>query len=193
MATITLRETKGSPLTFAEADGNFTNLNDDKQETIPNLGVATSADMSTDKISFYDETSATTRSILFNKITAFTERTLVIKCVADTIGPSVGNGITHVTIPSTLDGKNLQSAQAHVYTAGTGSLTTVQLHNLTDGQDMLSTPITIDSGEKDSSTAATPSAGGSYTGVSTADVIRIDVDIVATNTLGLEIRMVFNT
>jgi len=193
MATITLREVKGSPLTFVEADDNFTNLNNDKQETIPNLGVVTSADMSTDKISFYDTSSAATRSILFNQITAFTERTLVIKCVADTISPTVGNGITHVTIPSTLDGKNLQSAQAHVYTAGTGSLTTVQLHNLTDGQDMLSTAITIDASEKDSSTAATPSVTGAYTGVSTADVIRIDVDVVATNTLGLEVRMVFNT
>ena len=58
---------------------------------------------------------------------------------------------------------------------------------------MLSTAITIDSGEKDSSTAATPSATGSYTEVSTADVIRIDVDVVATNTLGLEVRMVFST
>ena len=193
MATITLRETKGSPLTFAEADANFTNLNNDKQETIPNLGVVTSADMAADKISFYDTSSAATRSILFNELTAFTERTLVVKCVADTIGPSVGNGITHVTIPSTLNGKNLKSAQAHVYTAGTGSLNTIQLHNLTDGQDMLSTPITIDSGETDSSTAATPSVGSSYVGVSTADVIRIDVDIVATNTLGLEVRMIFNT
>ena len=193
MATITLRESKGSPLTFAEADANFTNLNNDKQETIPNLGLVTSVDVATDKMSFYDASSASTRSILLNQVTAFAERTLVIKCVADTIGPSVGNGITHVTIPSTLDGKNLQSAQAHVYTAGTGSLTTVQLHNLTDGQDMLSTPITIDASEKDSSTAATPSVTGSYNGVSTADVIRIDVDIVATNTLGLEIRMVFNT
>ena len=193
MATIVLRETKGSPLTFAEADANFNNLNDDKQETIPNLGVDTSADMATDKISFYDASSATTRSILFNQLTAFTERTLVIKCVADTISPTVGNGITHVTIPSTLDGKNLSSAQAHVYTVGTGSLTTVQLHNLTDGQDMLSTAITIDASEKDSSTAATPSVTGANNGVSTADVIRIDVDVVATSTLGLEIRMVFNT
>ena len=193
MAEITLRETKGSPLTFAEADANFENLNTDKQETIPNLTIVTSADMATDKISFYDTSAGAIRSILFNKLTDFSERTLVVKCVADTIGPSVGNGITHVTIPSTLDGKNLQSAQAHVYTAGTGSTTTVQLHNLTYGQDMLSTPITIDSGEKDSSTAATPSVVGSYGGVSTADVIRIDVDVVASSTLGLEIRMVFNT
>ena len=193
MATIILRESKGSPLTFAEADANFTNLNDDKQEIIPNLGLVTSVDVATDKMSFYDASSGATRSILLNQVTAFTERTLVVKCVADTIGPSVGNGITHVTIPSTLDGKNLQSAQAHVYTVGTGSTTTVQLHNLTDGQDMLSTAITIDASEKDSSTAATPSVVGTYSAVSTADVIRIDVDIVATNTLGLEVRMVFNT
>ena len=193
MAEITLRESKGSPLTFAEADGNFTNLNDDKQETIPNLTLVASADMAADKLSFYDTSAAATRSILLNKLTAFTERTLVVKCVADTIGPSVGNGITHVTIPSTHDVKSLQSAQAHVYTVGTGSTTTVQLHNLTDGQDMLSTPITIDASEKDSSTAATPSVTGAYNGVSTADVIRIDVDVVATNTLGLEVRMVFNT
>lgn len=33
MATITLRSTKGSPLTNAEVDGNFTNLNTDKYES----------------------------------------------------------------------------------------------------------------------------------------------------------------
>ena len=70
---------------------------------------------------------------------------------------------------------------------------TMTMSDLTDGQDMLSTAITIDASEKDSSTAAIPSVTGSYTGVSTADVIRIDVDVVATNTLGLEVRMVFST
>jgi len=194
MATITLRETEGRPLTFAEVDGNFSNLNDDKQEIVPRLNVATSLDMSADKLTFYDASHAVTRSILAENILPYIERTLVIKCVADTIAPATGNGITHITIPSTLDGKNLFSAQAHVYTVGTtGTITNIQLHNLTDGNDMLSTPITIDLNEKDSSTAATPSVTGTYNGVSTADVIRIDVDAVATNTLGLEVRMVFTT
>ena len=191
--TLTLREVKGSPLTYGEMDGNLTSIDDNKQEVIPNLTVNATIDEASDKFSFYDASTGTTRSILPQNVTAFVERTIIVKCVADTVGPSVGNGITHVTIPSTLDGKNLFTAQAHVYTAGTGSLTTVQLHNLTDGQDMLSTAITIDASEKDSSTAATPSVTGSYTGVSTADVIRIDVDVVATSTLGLEVRMVFNT
>ena len=191
MATITLRETEGRPLTFAEVDGNFSNLNNDKQEIATRLNVAATIDMSADKLTFYDTSDAVTRAILPENILPYIERTLVIKCVADTVAPATGNGITHITIPSTLDGKNLYSAQAHVYTVGTGSLTTVQLHNLTDGQDMLSTAITIDASEKDSSTAATPSVTGTYNGVSTADVIRIDVDVVATNTLGLEVRMVF--
>ena len=194
MADITLRETEGRPLTFAEVDGNFSNLNNDKQETVPRLSLVTSLDATADKLSFYDTSSATQRAILPENVSVFVERTVIIKCVADGIAPTTGNGITHFTIPSTLDGKNLSTAQAHVYTAGTAStITNVQLHNLTDGNDMLSTPITIDLNEKDSSTAATPSVTGADNGVSTADVIRIDVDAVATNTLGLEVRMVFST
>ena len=191
--TLTLREVKGSPLTFGEMDSNLTSIDSNKQEIIPNLATNPTIDETTDKFSFYDDSSGTTRSILAKNVETFAQRTVVIKCVADTIGPSVGNGITHFVVPSTFNGKNLYSAQAHVYTVGTGSLTTVQLHNLTDGQDMLSTAITIDASEKDSSTAATPSVTGNYTEVSTADVIRIDVDVVATSTLGLEVRMVFNT
>ena len=194
MADLTLREVKGSPLTFVEMDGNLTNLNTDKQEIIPNLTTDTSLNIALDKISFYDNDTSTTRSILPTNVTPFVERTLIIKCVADTIGPTVGNGITHVTIPSPLNSRKLQSAEAHVYTVGTGgSITTVQLHNLTDAVDMLSTAITIDLNEKDSSTAATPHVIGASNTVATGDVIRIDVDAVATNTLGLEIRMVFGT
>jgi hypothetical protein len=194
MADLTLRETKGSPLTFVEMDGNLTNLNTAKQEIIPNLTTDTGINIATDKISFYDNSSSTTRSILPTNVTQFVERTLIIKCVADGIGPTAGDGITHVTIPSPLNNRKLQNAEAHVYTVGTGgSITTVQLHNLTDAVDILSTPITIDLNEKDSSTAATPHVIGANNTVTTGDVIRIDVDQVATNTLGLKIRMVFGT
>jgi len=194
MAIITLRETEGRPLTFAEVDGNFSNLNNDKQETVPRLNTATSLDISADKLTFYDESDAVERAILPENVSVFVERTLVIKCVADGIAPSVGDGITHITIPSPLNTRKLQNAEAHVYTVGTGgSITNVQIHNSTTSNDMLSTPITIDLNEKDSSTAATPHVIGVNNGVSTGDVLRIDVDAVATNTLGLEVRMVFGT
>tara|TARA_R100001244_G_scaffold33872_1_gene31477 strand:+ start:277 stop:861 length:585 start_codon:yes stop_codon:yes gene_type:complete len=194
MADITLRETEGRPLTFAEVDGNFSNLNDDKQETVPRLNLVTSLDAASDKLSFYDTSHSVERAILPANILAFVERTVVLKCVADGIAPYTGNGITHFVIPSSLNGKNLTNAEAHVYTVGTGgSITNVQINNSTTTNDMLSTPITIDLTESDSSTAATPHVIGPNNAVSTADVIRIDVDAVATNTLGLEIRMVFST
>ena len=192
--TLTLREVKGSPLTFSEMDSNLTSIDDNKQEVIQNLTTDITIDESTDKFSFYDDSTGTTRSILPKNVETFAQRTVVIKCVADTIAPFTGNGITHFVVPSTLDSKNLYTAEAHVYTVGTaGSITNVQIHNLTTGYDMLSTPITIDLNEKDSITAATPSVLSSNNGVSTDDVIRLDVDAVATNTLGLEIRMVFTT
>jgi hypothetical protein len=37
MSTITLRNTKGSPLTNTEVDNNFSNLNTDKMEKASNL------------------------------------------------------------------------------------------------------------------------------------------------------------
>lgn len=37
MSTITLRSTKGAPLTNTEVDNNFTNLNTDKMEKASNL------------------------------------------------------------------------------------------------------------------------------------------------------------
>ena len=104
MADITLRETEGRPLTFAEVDGNFTNLNNDKQETAPRLGLVTSLDASSDKLTFYDTSASTERAILPENILAFVERTVIVKCVADGIAPSTGNGITHFTIPSTMNG-----------------------------------------------------------------------------------------
>ena len=64
MADLTLREVKGSPLTFVEMDGNLTNLNTDKQEVIPNLTTDTSLNIALDKIAFYDNDTSTTRSIL---------------------------------------------------------------------------------------------------------------------------------
>lgn len=192
--TLTLRQTKGSPLTFGEMDSNLQSLDVNKQENIPNIELATSIDSSVDKILFYDNSTTESKSIVVDNITAFVERNLIVKCVNDSIAPVVGNGIVHITIPSSLNNKKLQSAEAHVYTAGTsGSITNVQLHNLTDSVDMLSTPITIDLNETDSSTAATPHVVGANNTVTTADVIRVDVDVVATDTKGLEIRMVFGT
>ena len=59
---------------------------------------------------------------------------------------------------------------------------------------MLTTAITVDAGETDSSTAAAPPVVDTDNNqVATADVIRFDIDAISTGTAanGLELRMEF--
>ena len=199
MATITLRETNGSPLSFTEVDDNFTNLNDDKQELINSFGAETTMVDNADYISFWDTSAASAKKI-FAIDTPFFYRTMVIKVIPDANNTYVGDGITSVTCPTTFNGLVLYSIGAHVYTAGVGSVTTVQLYNVTTSTDVLSTPITIDAGELDTNSAATPAVIDTssnvnkvYSDGTTATVLRIDIDAIASGTAakGLEIRMEF--
>lgn len=193
MATITLRETKGSPLTFEEMDSNLTNLNNDKLEIINNLDVASTLDINTDYIPIYDASQSGNRKILANAV-PFLNRTLVIKVIADTLPTYVGDGIARVVLPSNFGGLSLLNAGAHVYTPATGSTTNVQIHNETKGVDMLSTLIQIDAGENDTSTSATPPVIGPNNGVSALDVIRFDIDQIGSGSAasGLELRIEFS-
>ena len=197
MATIVTRVGKGSPLSFVEVDANFTNLNTDKEETINSLPLDTVMSATADYISFYD-TAATSVKKIVPANSVFFNRTVVIKVLGDTIPTYVQEGISFFTIPSSLNDLYLSGVSgevgAHVYTAGTTGTTTVMLYNETDSVDMLSTGITIDTGETDSSTAAAaPVVDTSNNQVSTADVIRFDIDTIQTGTAanGLEVRMQF--
>ena len=154
MVDITLRETKGSPLSFSEVDGNFTNLNNGKQEEIDALVTDSSMTSNADYIAYWDTGAGASRKIK-GLDTPFFYRTIIIKAIPDADDTYVGDGITAITIPATFDGLYLYSIGGHVYTAGTGSTTDVQLYNLTTAVDVLSTKLTIDAGETDSSTAAT--------------------------------------
>jgi len=195
MATITLRETKGSPLSFSEVDGNFSNLNNDKQELINTLNTDSTMTEGSDYIAYWDKAIGRTRKIL-GIDTPFFYRTIVIKALPDADDTYVGDGITAVTIPATFNELYLYSIGGHVYTAGTGATTDVQLHNLTTAVDLLTTKLTIDAGETDSSTAAIPvviNSSGVTNRVYTATVLRIDIDQIASGSAakGLEIRMEF--
>jgi len=195
MATITLRETKGSPLSFAEVDGNFTNLNDSKQELINSLNTDSTMTSNADYVAYWDSGAGSSRKIL-GIDTPFFYRTIIIKALPDSDDTYVGDGITAITIPDTFDGLYLYSIGGHVYTAGTGSTTDIQLYNLTTAVDVLSTKLTIDAGETDSSTASTAvviNSSGSINRVYTATVLRVDIDQIGSSTAakGLEIRMQF--
>lgn len=92
-----------------------------------------------------------------------------------------GAGDLFFRVPSTLNGMNLVAVAAAVQTAGTTGTTDVQINNVTQAADMLTTKLTIDSAETDSSTAATPAViDTANDDVATADILRIDVDAVST-------------
>ena len=104
-----------------------------------------------------------------------------------------GAGDVFVRIPAVMNGWNLVAVAAQVQTAGTTNTTDVQVHNVTQAADMLSTVMTIDSTETDTSTAATPAViDAANDDVATADSIRIDVDAVSTTAAkGLYVELTF--
>ena len=195
MATITLRETKGSPLSFAEMDSNLTNLNNDKLEVIDNLNITGTMDATADYIAIYDASTSQNKKILATDTTFF-NRALVIKVIADTLPTYVGDGITRIVLPANFENLKLKSVGGHVYTTATGSTTNIQIHNESKGQDMLSTLLTIDAGENDSSTAATSAVINTSTNtVNDGNVIRFDIDQIGSGSAanGLELRLEFGS
>jgi len=121
-------------------------------------------------------------------------RVVVVKVIADDTALATGDGKAYFTVPVELNGMNLISVGAHVYTVSSSGTPTFQIHNLTDAQDMLSTLLTIDANEKDSKDAATPAViNTTYDDVATGDELRFDCDVAGTSTTGMEIRMGFAT
>jgi hypothetical protein len=98
-----------------------------------------------------------------------------------TTDTATGDGKFYFHIPPALDGMNLVYVHAEVITAGTTGTTDIQIHNVDNALDMLSTKLTIDSGETGSDTAATAAViNTSNDHVNTNDVLRVDVDAVST-------------
>lgn len=93
---------------------------------------------------------------------------------------TTGDGKSYLHIPTDLQGVNLISVHAEVITAGTTGTTDIQVHNVTQALDMLSTKLTIDSGETGSDTAATPAViDTANDNVAAHDLLRIDIDAVS--------------
>ncbi|MBA7639289.1 hypothetical protein ES703_46947 [subsurface metagenome] len=102
------------------------------------------------------------------------------------------DGVMYFTIPIELNGMDLKTVGAHVYTASSGNAVDVDIYNFTDGNTMMTTRITIDNGETDSCTAAVAAViDPNEDDVVTCDVIRIDIKDKGTDATGLEVRLAF--
>lgn len=109
--------------------------------------------------------------------------------VAPTTDVSVADGKAYIMIPECMNGMNLVRANASVVTAGTTNATTIDIYNVTDSHDMLSTAISIASAGT-VGTAGTVNA--SYDDVATNDILRIDVTSASTtNAKGLQVILEF--
>lgn len=109
--------------------------------------------------------------------------------VAPTTDVSATDGKAYIMIPPCMNGMNLVSANASVVTAGTTNATTIDIYNVTDSHDMLSTAISIASAGT-VGTAGTVNA--SYDDVATNDILRIDVTSASTtNAKGLQVILEF--
>jgi hypothetical protein len=106
---------------------------------------------------------------------------------------ATGDGKYYFHIDSRIAGMNLVDVHAEVITAGTTGTTDIQIHNVTQTADMLSTKLTIDSAETGSDTAATAAViDTANDDVAENDLLRIDVDAVSTTApQGLIITMGF--
>jgi hypothetical protein len=114
--------------------------------------------------------------------------------VSDPNGSAIttGDGKAYVTIPAVLNGWNLTAAHAGLTTVSSSGLPTIQIRNVTDSQDMLSTRITIDANEKTSYTAATaPVIDAAKDDVATGDLLAIDIDGAGTGAKGLMVMLQF--
>ena len=87
----------------------------------------------------------------------------------------------HFHIPPDLNGLDLVYVHAEVDTAGTTNTMDLEIYNVTQTADMLSTTLTIDTTESGSDTAATPyEIDTNNDDVATNDLIRVDCDAVHT-------------
>ncbi len=113
----------------------------------------------------------------------------------EVFGPGVdtatGDGKAYFRIPTPLNGMNLTAVSANVLTAGTTGTINIDVDrcaaaatgNVCSGTvaDMLSTNLTIDTGENSSSNAATPAViDAANDDVATGQILRINVDAVHT-------------
>ncbi len=116
-----------------------------------------------------------------------------IKVLTDYQTLSTGDGQFVFAIPLDVNGMNLTSVAAYVTTVSSSGLPTIQIRNVTQTADMLSTKITIDASEFTSYTATT--AAVIDTGnddVATGDLIAVDVDVAGTGAKGLGVILGFS-
>lgn len=108
---------------------------------------------------------------------------------------STGDSKAYFRVSEEMNGLNLTAVSLTCSTSGSGE-TSVQIRRVRSAVsvDMLTTPLTIDSGEVDSSTAATAAViDTSNDDIQTGDQIHFDLDSIGSGVLGVYVGFTFDT
>ena len=170
----------GETLTASDLNGEFNNVVDTlntaaSTTTASMIEVATTAEINTGT----DAGRAVSPDTLAGS--NFGIRYVAIPCFAPGTNCGTGDGKAFFYVPAGLAGMNIVSVHAASYTAGTTGTMDIQIRNITQAADILSTKITIDSTERSSDSAATPAViNAAEDDLTLNDLIAIDVDAVHT-------------
>ena len=123
----------------------------------------------------------------------FGTRTVVVEVVDPSVLLVTGDGQgPRFIVPIEFNGMDLVSVAAAVNTVSSSGTPTVQVRNVTQTADMLSTRITIDATEKHSKDATAAAViDTANDDVATGDEIAFDIDVAGTGTKGLTVIMGF--
>lgn len=151
----------------------------------------------TEVLNVYADT-VTAGALAGNAWTALRKKTRTFALFGATTDAATGDGAAYYPIPPELNGANITYVHLWAVTAGTTGTSDVQIARIRSGSpvDVLSTKVTIDSTEQGSDTAATAAViNTSNDDVATNDVLRVDVDALATTkpkglivTIGFELQ-----
>ena len=153
---------------------------DDGTNADANIIAANVTGLSIDEFSTDSVALVKVGSAEYNEMTTAFEgnvanRGMQMLIAADGVALQVGDNRGSCEIFEKYDQNEIGLVYASYDAAGTTGDTTIQLHNVTTGNDILSTPITIASGAK----YGTGVIDATYKVVSAHDIIRADVDSVA--------------
>lgn len=114
--------------------------------------------------------------------------------VTDPLGSdlSIGDGKAYFTVPLSMNGLNIISANASVSTVSSSGTPTIQIARIRSGTpiDVLSTAVTIDVSEYSSYTADVPAVvNTSNDDLVTGDFLRVDLDVAGTGAKGLNVNI----
>lgn len=167
-------------------------------KVITSLTALAAIDDGADQFPIYDATASSAKKITMALLAAgvhrLTGRIAQLPAVEATTRCTTGDGQAYLVVPSYLNGLDLIAVHAKVITAGVTGTMDIQVRNVTQAADMLTTKITIDTTELGSDTAATPAViDTSNDDVASYDTLAIDIDAIHSGTAakGLFVTLVF--